>query len=497
MKKTFIGSCILAIASLGLFLTGCDKEGNKNPTTKASVIEVEVLVQTDTEITARFTPNAATKSFEIALGERSLYEVADFAAGDVPGTLTVEMAELNGSSYYDYTWKAEEKFDTREAYHVFARGKNAADEWGAVADKLAQPAVVPFDVKTQYVSDVSAAFQFNLSQNIYQFVYNFGESGKLDEFINGDMANNVTMKECFRWTANYFDLKSDTDYSFYAQGYYRNGKETDPLEIKIHTYPEGSNEIVNFEFINQKGAFDMQHYTVIPNELCNQIVLVNYPKGEEIYQLEPTSYASDILLWLDSWKNSTNMDFIPSWTANDGETLEAYPDTSNENGPYEVYVVGMDLNNVPTIAKRFYAEGYEIDENLPLPAKGCFDFTILAADYKTINLTIECEMTEDSHIYGYYMDLIDMEWFRSIDEETGKPHGENLDDIRTQLLNGGVVVETDYIQTPYIFNTEAGGGWKEGGEYAIVVIPFNTNGPGEFGWGEMELSSSVTLPAMN
>ncbi len=495
MKKTFIGSCILAIASLGLFLTGC-KEDNKP--TDPSVIEVEILVQTDTEISARFTPNAATKSFEIALGERSMYEVDDFIAGDVPGTITVEMSDLNGNSYYDYTWRVvDEKFDTKEAYHVFARGKNAAGDWGSVADKLAQPAVVPFDVKTQYVSDVSAGFQFNLSQNIYHFAYNFGESGRLDEFINGDMENNVTMNECFRWTANYFDLEPDTDYSFYAQGYYRNGKETDPMEIKVHTYPEGSNEIVNFEFINNKGAFDMQYYTVIPNDLCNQIVLVNYPKGEQIYQFEPNSYASDILLWLDSWKNSTNMDFIPSYTANDGATLEAKVDTSNENGPYEVYVVGMDLNNVPAIAKRFYVDGYEIDETLPLPTKGNFDFTIRAEDYDTIILTIECDMSEETHIYGYYMDLIDMEWFRSINEETGKPNGEDIDNIRTQLLNGGVLVEQEVLQTDYNFNTEAGGGWKEEGEYAIVVIPVNTNGPGEFGWGEMELSPSVNLLPMN
>lgn len=497
MKKTFIGSCIWAIASLGLFLTGCTD--NKNPgNSEASVIDVEILVQTDTEISARFTPNAATKSFEIALGERSLYDVADFMAGDVPGYLTINMDELNGNSYYDYTWKADGvKFDTKEAYHVFARGKNAAGDWGSVADKLAQPAVVPFDVTTQYVSDVSAGFQFNLSQNIYQFVYNFGESGMLDEFINGDMENNKTMNECFRWTANYFDLKSDADYSFYAQGYYRNGKETDPVEIKIHTYPEGSDEIVNFEFIDKNGAFDMQHYTVIPNDLCNQIVLVNYPKGEEIYQFDPASYASDILLWLDTWKNSTNMNFIPSWTANDGETLEAYPDTSNENGPYEVYVVGMDLNNVPAIAKRFYVDGYKIDENLPLPLKGQFDFTIRAESYNSISLTIECKMNEETHIYGYYMDLIDMEWANSIDEKTGKPNIENVDNVRTQLLNGGVLVEQELLQTPYTFDTAAGGGWKEEGEYAIVVIPVNTNGPGEFGWGEMELSPSVKLLPMN
>lgn len=489
MKKLLIKSCAFVAAVAAMALTACTNE-TQVVVSEEPTVTIELVGSVGTNsITARFVPSEGAADYCYALGSEQ--QRADFEAGDITGLMWA-----GGPNEVTFTWDA---LEVNTYYVVYAMAVDAAGTNGPVSARGVKTLNDDFLVTTYYLSDNSAAFTIECTDDYYTYRYALGTPEDRDAFINNETTLDIQSKsEVFNWTENYFGLDADTDYVFYCQATDRSERETQVFEIPVHTYAEGSDEIPNYTYEATGGDFFAQHYVVTPNALCQKLVIhqceVDY--NDDVLFLV-NGYAGRLLEAFDAWSEGAGTSNSTCDTAEGGKTLNAtlynagVVSSAYELGtPLEVYVTAYDAMFEPVHVKKFdNAVPSQVQADLP-GATGME----LVSDVNESQISVTINVTDTENICAYYYDFVDITDLGATVDDV------DWDYVRTQFINGTSSTRAMWYVpalNPYnnVFTYTGNAEFVSGHQYVLAALPMNVNGPNDAGYGTDIIYSEVfTLP---
>ena len=465
MKKLLIHSFVLLAAGL----VACSKTDTTVET--APSVNVEVVSRNLTSVTVKLNPTENTSRYKFALGNE--YDKDNFLSDDIIGMVT----EITNNSM-EYTFTNLEK-DTY--YVVYAVAYDSNNNYGSVTARGVQTMASDFVVSQRYVSDNSAGFNVECSNDYYTWSYGLGTADDRDAFLDNLMPGIVTMEEDFRRQINLFDLTPDTDYVFYVIGYDRGGNESDLFQFPFKTYSL-DDSFPNFEIkVGEKtNNFYALSYYVKPNSLASDVYLfVTEPNGYVDIDVLYSIYRSELDDTFASWKESgQGGSYTVLSCVERGGVIEGdMPNPVMECGSRQrAYLVTYDLNGKLAHVKRVdtTVAPYNADLKRPAAKDITLDIYWEKMDYSTayVNITVD----SSSDIVGYFLDLVDNDYFtRASDSKNGgldSDLSKLYDEFIADLSSRGFFYMTNgyawYGDTSMFADPEK--------EYFWAAVPVNGNG---------------------
>lgn len=471
MKKTrnFFNSYIFPMAFIGLLGMGCSTDTTIEMIDQPIVVIVQTGEFSPTECSVILTPDALTDRFEYAIGVEA--DRVKFANGTLE-TIQKQAGKEALTVVFD-------NLQPGEKYTVFARAYTVANYPGAIASCLPQMNQRGYSINQTYVTDQSAGFTLSCSADYYRFRYLLGTAADREAFENGTIEAQEKVERTF-FGVNFFDLKANTNYVFYCQGYDRNGAKTAIVEVPITTHKESMSADPGCPgvtmTVSELSIFGGR-YTLTPNSLCTiaAVVLCNKGQWDDAINNQ-INWRGDILAMLTQW-----YELVPGNFAVFGEgVLEAMFMTPQllTDFPLEAFVLTFDKDGNPFGVSHFDFQTPAVDPNA-----GVATATLVVSDITTIGATYT--LTANDKTFGYVYNTIEADWWDEF-KKTEEWHENYLGDLLFSLGR-------------YWHHTNSGTAFtdksaKPGTRYYATVVPMNFNGPAT-GWGEAVQVEYTTLLA--
>lgn len=473
MKKRLIQPCVLMIIALSTLAYGCKEEVAD---IGASVKIESIGDPTETEVSVRFTPEKGVTQFAYAIGDASDYE--SFLDGTIVGYTKV----LNG----EMLEKTFDQLDPNMRYTIFSMALTSQDVPYGVSEFGVQTGPMAFAATKYYVTDVSAGFQVNMTHDYYKYAYYFGSPDDKEKFLSEEIPGTL-ITNTFRYTYNYWDLKPDTEYTFYVRGWHRLDGDPVIFVIDIKTAALGSTEIPNVDIEYGKADFYQQEYTITPNAKCKQIVLRQTSRGGDGATMAfKYGYAGDVMTMYDIWKDvDVEGDLMKCYTAKD-KTLVAKTHTKDLvlDAELDLYVIVYDENYKPAGVKK-------LQRKLPgkNPDAKVEDMTLTISPIKATQEAISFKIDTNEAVRSYIYDIYN-------DAEYKKVRNRGDFDPMTSFQQDMVARPSSTmwaydLRSESYTNTEIA--FVIGATYHVIACPTNENGPYGDGFGEFkELAVTIT-----
>lgn len=446
----------MIVLSALVFAWSCNEE----PAGMGESSGIEISLMASDTVSARilFSPDANTSYFEYMLGTEADYEAfKNRTDGDVEKVNGCDPVEIPFPGLVPntiYTVYAQSFADNGKSLGINAFKFITKDN--------------RFKIEKYYVLDNTAGIRIEFANEYYSCRYYLGSAADKDAFVKGEIEGK-TIANMEKWyIANYYDLKPETDYVFYAVGTDRLGIDTDLIEIPFRTF--ASDECPN---VTLKTEVDIYtgNYEFVPNDKCGKIIGGVYTAG--IFSGGTEDALATLIAWDRIQWNGTES----SWG---GESLQLSYTTPGLANDYEldVYAVVCDKEMTPVGVKYFKVSTPSLNENLekPNPVKvEVSDITSKGATYT---------FKADETVFAYMYETVEADWYDDFMENNSDWYETYLHD--TFFRNGQYF---HYGKEDHQWTESAG---QSNFRYYAAAAPMNANGPRTAGWGDITLVSYTT-----
>lgn len=475
MKKTFIQSGMVAFMAIGALLTGCNPGGGTATGGEEPAVAIEVVGSASmNSITVSFTPNEVASRYEYAISAADGGQKADFVSGML-ASIPVDTNEAVEETFDD--------LDVDTYYEIYAIAYDANGTTGPVATYGFKTISDDFNVSLYYVSDNSAGFRIERSDDYVSARYALGTPDDLQAFLDGDSsldATSGTLSDMSNdFAQNYFDLEPNTEYVFYCMGQDRFGRDTQVFQVPVTTYEEGgNNDVPNVEFSINTQDFYLQRFNVVRNDLCGKVVVGVQTVGytDDILFGEQAAWEGKILDAVDTWSGLTTVQPMKCYTAQgSATTVDAYNTALTLDTPLDVYVMTYDALMNPYAIKKHDIVTPPFNDAVELPDESVIEIDVTDITSTQIAFTISYPDDYDAnHIRAYRMDFINP------DVEGYDPtNPENMSNIVNAFATGASNTMAFVYGAPTYSNTfsySGVDGFVSGSTVYLGVLPMNENG---------------------
>lgn len=464
MKKTlqsFLGY-ILPMAFGGLLVTGCSTDTTIETIDLPSVAIEQTGDFNDKECSFVLTPSALTDHFEYAIGveeDRSKFENGTLE------TIKKQAGKEKLTVVFD-------DLSPNKMYTVFARAYTAANFSGPTATCVPKMNKFGYTIEQKFLTDHSAGLAISCSSDFYRFRYALGTAADRAAFEDGTLETK-NMEERTFYAVSFFDLKANTEYIFYSQGYERGGKKTAVIETPITTFQENGCPAVTMT-IDKIDIYE-GNYTFTPNALCGAAAVVICDKGQWADVIDNAmNWRGDIFAMLNSWYKDAP-DMLTVFGEGPLPAVFQTPGLMLDH-EMEAFVLIVDKEGNPSGVSHFEFQTPPEDPNAAVATA-----TVIVSDITAAGATYT--FTADDNTFAYMYDTVDADWYDAV-KETPEYYEHYLADV---FYSNGQYWHYTNSETTF---TEGYG--TPGTRYYAAVVPMNANGPAK-GWGEAVLVEYTTL----
>lgn len=492
MKKTFIQSGMVAFMAIGALLTGCNPGGGTATGGEEPAVAIEVVGSASmNSITVSFTPNEVASRYEYAISAADGGQKADFVSGML-ASIPVDTNEAVEETFDD--------LDVDTYYEIYAIAYNAEGAAGPVATYGFKTISDDFNVSLYYVSDNSAGFRIERSDDYVSARYALGTPDDLQAFLDGDSSLDATsgiLSDASNdFAQNYFDLEPNTEYVFYCMGQDRFGRETQVFQVPVTTYEEGgNNDVPNVEFGINTQDFYLQRFNVVRNDLCGKVVVGVQTVGytDDILFGEQAAWEGKILDAVDTWSGLTTVQPMKCYTSQgSATTVDTYNTAMTLDTQLDVYVMTYDALMNPYAIKKHNISTPSFNAEVAKPDAGAIEIEITDVTSSQIFFTISYpDDYEANHIRALRLDFIDP----SV-EGYDPTVPENMSNIVNAFVTGASNSMAFSYGTPTLSNTfsySGVDGFVSGKSVYLGVLPMNENGLQD-GYADEIAYKEVKLP---
>lgn len=470
MKRLFTKHYLTLVIAIGLTALGCSTE--KTITTRPSVDIKLVGDPGANDITITFTPSENTSRYMFAIGTEN--DKMEFLDNLLPGTV-----QVNGNKTTTYPF---DNLESKTNYTIFAVAYDESGNAGPVSMPTYGTYTSTFKVNTYYLTDNSAAFKIECTNDYINYHFYLGKASDREEFENNNIDGIQSKVETYKWIENYFTLEPDTEYVFFAKGTDRAGNDTRTFEIPIKTEPIGSSEIPNATFEITDNNFFKQYYTVTPNDKCKMVTLFQCTDWliDDTFN-NPNAAAGDIMGILDEWSRLLSpLDYMKCYVATD-EVLNAETVNSDllNDQKFNIYVILYDDDYKPYALKKFSNRTPSLDNKLQVDNLGG-TITLSNPTYTTVDV----EMSLNKNTFAGFFEIVDGQW---LDNLMAAPEFDEYSTVQeifylNRLTTASFLYSKDNQSASGTYTDE---NMEPGKKYYMVLCPMNENGPTVGGWGKM------------
>lgn len=461
--KHFLPILTIGLATLGL--SGCQTE-DADPFGGLASVRIEKQGNSRADgFEVLITPSENSVSMRYALGDEADFDA--FRAGKFEGEVSVKGNQPVSVPF--------EGLDEAVNYTVYAVAMDAAGREGEVASLKVRTISGTLLCERQYLLSESVGYKFSLSPEYRSFRYHLGTEADRDAFFGGTIADAEQVEILINYTVNYFDLKPETDYVFFAEVIDRAGNPVHQVADAFRTPAVGEAPAVTLDYTND---IYMGTYKLTPNTHCRKVSATISLKGaqdETIYH--NLHWKGDVMGMLQKWEGVASANIVIAEGGTTAE-LELRTPTLETDNPLEIYALVYDSEGNPAGIQHFDFRTPAYDPDAPKAS-----VRVAVSDITTKGATYTYTMDEGTFAVMY--DTVDAEWwdnFKATDPNYNEYYLHNL------LYSAGG--KWFYKQTTGTF-TEATG--KPGTRYYAVGAPMNCNGPLANGWGELAIVEYTTL----
>lgn len=477
MKKTL---SFLPLLMFVLFLQACSDENEtivfENPSLPTVTIE-QVGELGSTEVTLKFLLSEQSAGFYYAVGgvdEREAFK---------KGTLSsIQQVKEKGIKEIVIN-----KLQPDSVYVVFARAYDAENQKGPVAelgfitlDKDLQ--THPVRAKVEYITSMSAAFTVYPENYYYKFEYALGKAGDKEAFEKGTLEGIVTQEQMDKFTVSYFGVSPATDYVWFLRAYNRVNKRSQTYEIPFISAAAGAVPEISLH-INDINIYE-GNYTFTPNTYCKWFGVLVCKKGDydsKFYNRYTCN--GDILLKMEEF---VRLPFGNPLTMAEGGNvaeIQYFTPQFKLDAELEAWAILYDQDDKAFGVQRIEMKTPAYDNSLGEAAVVNFQFDTIAANYSPFRFTV------NEHTLLTFFAVWEIAEF-----EKAK---EMLEKDKYYLHKKTFEKSYDAVLKQYNFfygkaEEFQGAIYTNSGEYYVVFVPVNANGP-EKGWGELK-SIRVAVP---
>lgn len=479
MKRLLL--TIIPLAMACVFMAGCSDDGEgiynevDETVTSPSIKISQPKATGESSARVTFTPEAEKAvRYVYAIGQESDRDA--FVATTFESIVEVK----NGT-------KTEVEFtglSTAIEYTIFARAYDKDNNPGPVASmrftlSQIQSGVV---ISVSYLSEKSIAVTIDVPQDYYKLDYYLGNEDDLDGFTNGTIEREIR-EEMYQYTASFFDLTPDTEYTLFYRAYTRDDKPTAVFSEKYSTLAAGEYPNATLEVLSND--IYQGDYKFTPNEHCSKIVLLPMEASDNYFYKIINDYANwrgDVMAMLLSWQAMPGEEVYSYLSIAENMALDLSMNTSAllcYNKLY-FYALLFDKKGNPFCVQRF--EVTTPDED---PQAGKASVAVAVNDITKTGATYS--FTPNSSTFAFLYDTVDADWFDQL-RGTDEYYDTYLHDLFLETYVGFYYKGHAAIPT---FTETAG---EPATRYYAATCAMNANGPYSNGWGEMVLKEFTTLP---
>lgn len=472
-NKFFLLYTVIVSITLGLLTTACEEDEQEAIIAPSVVINRTITASSD-ELLITFIPSESTTRFVYAIGDES--DLDNFIAGNLSSIQTVE-----GNSELTVSFTG---LNENQIYSFFARAYNEKGNVGPVAtfrSKTRKP-IINYSIEQQYLTDNSAAYTITTSNEYYKFDFALGKASDKAIFEAGVIDGFTTKEEISEYTANYFLLDSDTEYTFFVRGYDRqSGQVSETEEFHFTTKVKGSVPSVDFT-INYMDLYAGE-YLYTPNELCGKFAVFVALKDEYKNVIEEEiNWRGDIRTMMNSWAG-LNQGFVTIGEERPLKATHTTPSflTGEVSDPFqypmETYVLYFDENEEPLSVQKFEFQSPSYKE----------DMGDAEVKLQLTNITENgafYEFFPNKHTMGFFYETFDAEWYENLLKS-----GNFYDGYMEDFLYSYGYWSYCHNTTSTTFPERTA---EPGKRYYVFYLPINYNGPSG-GWGKLQSVVYETL----
>lgn len=432
-----------------------------------SVVLNKIITASSDELKVIITPSETTIKYEYAIGGEN--DLDAFLNGSLAG-----IKEVEGNSENTVIFS---NLEASELYVIYARAYSESDVAGPLAmlkSKTRNP-LTNFSVEQQYLTDQAVAYTITPTNEYYKFDFAIGKAVDKEAFEAGVIDGFTTKEDFSKYTANFFDLDSDTEYIFFIRGYDRlSGLVSETHMYELRTKEKGTVAAVDFR-IDYLDLYSGD-YTLTPNEHCHQfaVFFAIQDEAKDIMESE-LNWQGDIVNMMQQWVkvNNSAISFSAGGPLNVSHHTPLFL-TGQISDPFEypmeAYVLLIDTitNFVGVQRHSFASASYNNNVKEAKVSLTVSNITENGAFY---------EFTPNEHTIGFFYETFAADIYDEILRSPDYYDGY----FRDYLFAEGYWYYCH--KTPTVNTMETQG--DPGKRYYVIYIPVNYNGASFGGWGEV------------